>query len=69
MVPQAEELRTPPVYLWKTEVSASMVTEHGPMAAAALSWATELDGTLVYLTSSTLVVFLYLHDPSLAVYL
>ena len=29
-VPQAEEVRTPPVYYWKTVWSASMATETGP---------------------------------------
>jgi len=41
-VPQEAELRIPPVYLWKTAVSASTVTETGPTAMAALREAADL---------------------------
>jgi hypothetical protein len=68
LVPHEVELRIPPVYLWKTDLSASMVTEVGPLAMAALSCGTDLEATLVYERTSDEVVFLYLQVPVLAVY-
>ena len=44
------------MYLWKTDLSASMVTEVGPLAMAALSCGTDLEATLVYERTSVEVV-------------
>lgn len=58
LVPQAEEFMIPPVYLWKTDLSASMVTEVGPLAMAALSCGIDLEATLAYEMTLDGVVFL-----------
>ena len=68
-VPQAEELRTPLLYCWKTDFSAQTVTEVGPLAMAALSWAADLGVTaLTVLTMTPRVCSFYMQVPSLPVY-
>ena len=61
-------MRIPPVYLWKTDLSASTVTEVGPTAMAALRASAESVGTLLTLVTPTdEVIWEALQVPSLAV--
>ena len=61
-------MRIPPVYLWKTDLSASTVTEVGPTAMAALRAEADLDLTLLTLvTPAATAIVVALQVPSLAV--
>ena len=56
------------MYLWKTDLSASTVTEVGPTAMAALRASAESLGTLLTLVTPTdEVIWEALQVPSLAV--